>query len=421
MDQDQLRPRIRAGDPDAFAALFDAHARVIHRHAARVTGDPSLADDIVSLTFLEAWRLRAKVAPEGESLRPWLFGIAVNVLRNSARAARRYQAALARIPACESVPDLADEVVERSADAEELAAAHRAPARLRRPEREVFTLVVWAGLDYAAAAEALGVPIGTLRSRLSRARRKLRDLMAEETQPVPTARTAKGRPPSGGSAGKGEDVVKSDHTEYIDQGPLRAPVVADLTDERHRQLRTHFLHHLAEVANPVASPRPNARRRFGYVLAPLGAAAVLVGAGVVSRGFDHDRPTTPVAAPPLIVPILPGWRSEAAAVLERLAVAAGREATNPPGTGRFASNQSHSRIFRPLRIGRRNHVQHRIRIPLPISLSSSHSSRSGTTTITAMIRAGQRITAYRRPSSGSRDLVVVTVPVLNRSPRPGAG
>ncbi|MFI6582884.1 RNA polymerase sigma factor [Embleya sp. NPDC050493] len=188
MDQDQLRPRIRAGDPDAFAALFDAHARVIHRHAARVTGDPSLADDVVSLTFLEAWRLRAKVAPEGESLRPWLFGIAVNVLRNSARAARRYQAALARIPACEHVPDLADGVVERSADAEELAAAHRALARLRRPEREVFTLVVWAGLDYAAAAEALGVPIGTLRSRLSRARRKLRDLMAQERQPSPPRR-----------------------------------------------------------------------------------------------------------------------------------------------------------------------------------------------------------------------------------------
>ncbi|WP_406293444.1 CU044_5270 family protein [Embleya sp. NBC_00888] len=130
--------------------------------------------------------------------------------------------------------------------------------------------------------------------------------------------------------------MKSDRTEHIDQGPLRAPVVADLTDERHRQLRTHFLHHLGEVANPVASPRPSARRRFGYVLAPLVAAAVLVGAGVVSQGFDHDRRTTPVAAPPLIVPVLPGSRSEAAAVLEDLAVAAGREATKPPGVGRFA-------------------------------------------------------------------------------------
>ena len=61
-----------------------------------------------------------------------------------------------------------------------LAAAQRALRRLRRGEREVFTLYVWAGLDYAAVAEALGVPIGTVRSRLSRARRRLRELASEE-------------------------------------------------------------------------------------------------------------------------------------------------------------------------------------------------------------------------------------------------
>ncbi|MGW1997648.1 RNA polymerase subunit sigma-70 [Embleya sp. NPDC001921] len=142
LELDQRSVRVR---PCVEAALFDTQARVIHRHATPITGDPSLADDIVSLTFPEAWRLRAKVTPEGGSPRPRLFGIAVDILRNCARAARRHQAGLARIPACKPAPDLADEVVERSADAQELAATYRASARLRRSEHEVFTVVVWAG------------------------------------------------------------------------------------------------------------------------------------------------------------------------------------------------------------------------------------------------------------------------------------
>lgn len=93
-----LRARVRAGDPDAFRQLFDEHAPVVHRHAVRMTGNWVMADDIVSLTFLEAWRLRERVFPGDDSLRPWLLGIATNVTRNTARAARRHQAALTRVP-----------------------------------------------------------------------------------------------------------------------------------------------------------------------------------------------------------------------------------------------------------------------------------------------------------------------------------
>ncbi|MDT9698308.1 RNA polymerase sigma factor [Streptomyces sp. P17] len=171
-----LRARIRAGNPDAFGQLFDEHASAVHRHAVRVTGNWATADDIVSLTFLEAWRLRERVLPDGDSLRPWLLGIATNVLRNTSRAARRHQTALARLPPATPVPDFADEVTQRLADAEELAAAHKALSRLRRGEREVFTLCVWEGLDAASAAEALGVAVGTVRARLSRARKRLRSL-----------------------------------------------------------------------------------------------------------------------------------------------------------------------------------------------------------------------------------------------------
>ncbi|MFF7601655.1 RNA polymerase sigma factor [Streptomyces mirabilis] len=171
-----LRARVRAGDPDAFRQLFDEHAAVVHRHAVRMTGNWVMADDIVSLTFLEAWRLRERVFPGDDSLRPWLLGIATNVTRNTARAARRHQAALTRVPPPDPVPDFADEVTQRLDDTEELAAAQKALSKMRRGEREVVTLCVWEGLDAATAAEALGVAVGTVRARLSRARKRLRKL-----------------------------------------------------------------------------------------------------------------------------------------------------------------------------------------------------------------------------------------------------
>lgn len=174
-----IRARLRAGDPDAFAELFDEHAGVVHRHAARVTGNASVAEDVVSLTFLEAWRARARLDPEGESVRPWLFGIATNVLRNVTRAARRHQVALGKLPPPEVVPDFSEELVGRLHDGELVARVTAALKKLRRAEREVFTLCVWAGLDYAETASALGIPVGTVRSRLSRARTRLRAWVAE--------------------------------------------------------------------------------------------------------------------------------------------------------------------------------------------------------------------------------------------------
>jgi RNA polymerase sigma-70 factor (ECF subfamily) len=168
-----LRKRIRAGDHDAFGDLFDAYARSVYNHAYRLTGEWAVAEDVVSLTFLDAWRLRGKLDEDGGSLRPWLLGIATNVTRNTRRAARRHAAAVARLPREEPVRDFADEVAGRMDDAAQLDLVRTALAKLRRSEREVLALCVWSGLDYAAAAEALGVPVGTVRSRLSRARTKL--------------------------------------------------------------------------------------------------------------------------------------------------------------------------------------------------------------------------------------------------------
>ena len=131
------------------------------------------------------YRRRVDVGDEGGSLRPWLLGIATNVARNTRRAARRYDGALARIAKPDPVPDFADEVAGRVDDRERLALARTALAALRKPEREVLALCVWSGLDYAEAAQALGVPVGTVRSRLSRARKRLEKLLAAKNVQIP--------------------------------------------------------------------------------------------------------------------------------------------------------------------------------------------------------------------------------------------
>ncbi|MER5553538.1 sigma-70 family RNA polymerase sigma factor [Streptomyces sp. NPDC002793] len=184
-----LRVRIRDGDEDAFADLFDRYARSVYNHAFRLTGNWSMAEDVVSLTFLEVWRLRGRVNAEGGSLRPWLLGVATNMVRNTRRAAARHAAAMSRLhpnPQGGAVGDFADEVASRIDDTELLAAVRLALDTLRRNEREVLALCVWEGLDYAAAGEALGIPTGTVRSRLSRARRKLA-ASAESGEPLRAA------------------------------------------------------------------------------------------------------------------------------------------------------------------------------------------------------------------------------------------
>ncbi|WP_299537313.1 RNA polymerase sigma factor [uncultured Streptomyces sp.] len=189
-----MRARIRAGDPQAFAELFDEYARTVYNHAYRLTADWGAAEDIVSATFMEAWRGRLRLDAEGGSVRPWLLGIATNLVRAQSRSNRRYRAAAAAsaraagLGGGAAVADHADEVAGRLDDRKRLAATARALAELRRTEREVLSLCLWQGLDYAAAARVLGVPVGTVRSRLSRARKKLKriaeaQLLAEFREP----------------------------------------------------------------------------------------------------------------------------------------------------------------------------------------------------------------------------------------------
>ena len=178
-DGGRLRRRVRAGEREAFAELYELYATAVYNHALRLTGDWSVAEEVMSETVLAAWRGREDVEVDGGSLRPWLFGIATNKARNADRSLRRRLAFLSR-RGPEVVGDFAEDVAGRVDDARRLAEVRRVLGRLRRHEREVIALCVWGGLDYAQAAEALGVPVGTVRSRLSRARARLREFVERE-------------------------------------------------------------------------------------------------------------------------------------------------------------------------------------------------------------------------------------------------
>ncbi|MFD5870552.1 RNA polymerase sigma factor [Streptomyces sp. NPDC060322] len=190
-----MRARIRAGDREAFAALHEEYARAVYNHAYRLTGDWSTAEEVLSETFLAAWRTRHSVEPEGDSLRPWLLGIATNKARNANRGIGRRLAFLSRQPAPEPVADIADTTAGRVDDTRRLAAIRQALGGLRRQEREVLALCVWSGLDYAEAAEALDIPVGTVRSRLSRARTRLRRLSDEQLRRAPDGVAARASRP----------------------------------------------------------------------------------------------------------------------------------------------------------------------------------------------------------------------------------
>jgi RNA polymerase sigma factor (sigma-70 family) len=163
-------------EPQAFAALYDRHAAPIHRFAGRRLGD-QMADDVVGETFLAAFRRRKRYDLRRADARPWLYGIAANVIGKHRRAEVRMLRAFARTGA-DPVPDgHADRVDSRvcaAAVQRDLAAAL---AGLSAGDRDVLLLIAWADLSYQETAAALGIPVGTVRSRLNRARRKVREAL----------------------------------------------------------------------------------------------------------------------------------------------------------------------------------------------------------------------------------------------------
>ena len=157
-----------------FHALFDAQYAPVYRYLAHRLGDPAAAEDLAAETFLRAYAARASFRPG--SPRAWLFTIATNLLRDHARGAGRRDAALAAWAGREPA---AGEPEYELPDAQ-LALAL---AALRVEEREALLLFAWAELSYEEIATVTGVAVGTVRSRLARARARLAAELAPERSP----------------------------------------------------------------------------------------------------------------------------------------------------------------------------------------------------------------------------------------------
>jgi len=162
--------------PGAFGTIFDRHATVLHRYLIRRIG-PDDADAMVGDVFRIAFERRSSFDPARSTARPWLYGIATNLVAKHRRREARRLHAVARLAAHRLPPmDLADEVgdaVDAGARWQRIVDAVTA---LPEPERDALILHVWESLAYDEIADALGIPIGTVRSRLNRARGRLREL-----------------------------------------------------------------------------------------------------------------------------------------------------------------------------------------------------------------------------------------------------
>ncbi|GAA0844080.1 RNA polymerase sigma factor [Streptosporangium amethystogenes subsp. fukuiense] len=160
-------------EPEAFAEVFHRHAPEIKRYVTRRLGVDA-AEDVVADTFLVAFRGREGYDPSQPSARPWLYGIATNLIRRHRRVEVRQLRVLERTgvdPVTVPFTERSDERLSAGAVRRSLAAAL---AGLPAGHRDVLLLVTWGGLTYPEAARSLGIPVGTVRSRVNRARSKVR-------------------------------------------------------------------------------------------------------------------------------------------------------------------------------------------------------------------------------------------------------
>jgi RNA polymerase sigma factor (sigma-70 family) len=156
-DADAIRRSLH--EPAAFGAVFDRHFAAVHAFAQRRVG-AELAEEVAAEAFARAFAHRKRYGSEHQDALPWLLGIATNLMRRHWRTERRRLDAYARV-ASQHV----DHVDPHTAES-----AIKAVARLPRGQREVVLLHVWADLSYEQIARALDIPLGTVRSRLNRAR-----------------------------------------------------------------------------------------------------------------------------------------------------------------------------------------------------------------------------------------------------------
>ena len=163
-------------EPERFAAIFERYFSQIHQYlAGRVGG--KVADDLAAEVFAIAFAQRQRYDLARDCARPWLYGIATNLLSAHRRKEQRRYQALARASGREVSPSDEDLVADRVSAWAAGPALAAALAALKAGDRDVLLLAALAGLGNREVAQALGIPYGTVCSRLSRARRRLREAL----------------------------------------------------------------------------------------------------------------------------------------------------------------------------------------------------------------------------------------------------
>ncbi|GAA3236954.1 RNA polymerase sigma factor [Actinocorallia longicatena] len=165
-------------DPGRFTEVYDRYFHDVHRYVAGRL-DVQEADDLAAETFLTAFRLRDRFDPARGGLRPWLFGIATHLVARHRRKETRHYRALARTGVAPPEDGHENRVVAAVAAGAAYPGLARALAELNQGERDVLLLLALAQLSHEEIAAALGISYGTVGSRLSRARKKLRDLLED--------------------------------------------------------------------------------------------------------------------------------------------------------------------------------------------------------------------------------------------------
>jgi RNA polymerase sigma-70 factor (ECF subfamily) len=183
-DEADAWSRARAGDPASFAALFDRHRDRVFGQALRLLRTPHDAEDVTAMVFLEAWRRRETVRVVEGSIVAWLLVTTNNVIRNQSRSTRRYRSALAKLSHPEPQPDHGPDVDDVMDNTERTRVVREAFASLSAHDQDVITLCVIEELPLAEAAAVLNVPVGTVKSRLSRAKRRLGEITLAGLEPV---------------------------------------------------------------------------------------------------------------------------------------------------------------------------------------------------------------------------------------------
>jgi len=171
--------------PEGFATIFDRHYAAVHRYLARRAREQ--ADDLASMTFVVAFERRGSFRRDSTSALPWLFGIATNLMHERHRIERRELGALCLLGS--ESPDAVESPWLMGDNDEHTERLTRALATLDATQLDVLLLYAWEELSYEEIAEALSVPLGTVRSRLARARAHLRsrlELRGANTDPTPS-------------------------------------------------------------------------------------------------------------------------------------------------------------------------------------------------------------------------------------------